>query len=59
MARYADADAFSAMLKTGLRPDGTPIEVMPFGMLRKLDETDVAALHLFLTNLPARKTGEL
>ena len=59
MARYADEAAFAEMLRTGHRPDGTPIEVMPFGMLKKLDETDVAALHLFLTSLPPRKTGEL
>lgn len=49
MARYASADAFVAMMRTGKRPDGTPVSaVMPFSSLKQLDETDLAALHLHL-----------
>lgn len=53
MARYASADAFQAMLKSGKRPDGTPIAAMPFEALGRMSETDVQALHLFLKSLPA------
>ena len=53
MARYADAEAFARMFKTGRRPDGTPIAVMPFGSLAAMNDTDVRALHLYLTSLPA------
>ena len=57
MAPYADAEAFLRMFKTGLRPDGTKIQVMPFESLREMNETDVRALHLYLKSLPARPQG--
>lgn len=53
MAAYPDADALLRMFRTGLRPDGTRVEVMPFESLREMSETDVRALHLFLRGLPA------
>ncbi|MCR5863813.1 cytochrome c [Aquincola sp. J276] len=53
MAAYADADALLKMFRTGRRPDGTPVKVMPFESLREMSETDVRALHLFLRGLPA------
>ena len=53
MPRYADAAAFRAMLKTGKRPDGTPIDVMPFEPLGHMNETDATALFLYLKSLPA------
>ena len=49
--RYADADAFLKMLKTGQRPDGSKVAVMPFEALSKLSDTDARALHLYLTSL--------
>jgi mono/diheme cytochrome c family protein len=52
MTRYADADAFARMFKTGKRPDGTPIKVMPFGSLGQMNDTDVRALFLYLKGLP-------
>lgn len=52
MTRYADADAFARMFKTGNRPDGTPIKVMPFGSLGQMNDTDVRALFLYLKSLP-------
>ena len=57
MARYADADAFAKMMKTGLRPDGSKIQAMPFESLREMNDTDVRALHLYLRSLPARPQG--
>jgi cytochrome c553 len=53
MAAYADADAFMRMFRTGKRPDGTAIKVMPFESLREMSETDLRALHLYLRSLPA------
>ena len=49
--RYASADAFVKMLKTGTRPDGSRIAVMPFEALSQLSETDARALHLYLRSL--------
>lgn len=46
--RYPDAAAFARMFKSGKRPDGTAIQVMPFEALREMNDTDVAALHLYL-----------
>jgi mono/diheme cytochrome c family protein len=57
MARYADPESFMRMFKTGVRPDGTKIQVMPFESLREMSETDVRALHLYLQSLPARPQG--
>jgi len=54
MARYPDPDSFMRMFKTGLRPDGSRIQVMPFESLRQLNETDARALHLYLRSLPPR-----
>jgi mono/diheme cytochrome c family protein len=50
-ARYTDADVFVKMLRSGRRPDGTPIAVMPFEALAKFSDTDARALHLYLTSL--------
>ena len=52
MARYAKAELFMQMFKTGKRPDGSTVQVMPFTSLRELSETDVRALHLYLSGLP-------
>ena len=52
LARYPDAASFVAMLRTGKRPDGTPIQVMPFESLGQLSDVDAQALYLYL-NAPA------
>jgi mono/diheme cytochrome c family protein len=57
MPRYAKLEAFAAMLKSGKRPDGSAIAVMPFESLRRLDDTEVAALHAFLGTLAPRSAG--
>jgi mono/diheme cytochrome c family protein len=54
-ARYADPDAFIAMLRSGKRPDGSAIQVMPFEALSKLSDVDARALHRYLTGLGAPK----
>lgn len=48
MPRYVDAASFQAMLKSGKRPDGSAIAVMPFEALRELNHNDVQALFAFL-----------
>ena len=53
MARYRDAESLLALFRSGHRPDGTPVQVMPFESLREMSETDVRALHLYLRGLPA------
>jgi mono/diheme cytochrome c family protein len=50
-ARYADADGFVKMLRSGRRADGSAIAVMPFEALAKLSDVDARALHLYLTSL--------
>ena len=52
MPRYADAAAFTKMLRTGKRPDGTPIAVMPFESLAQMSDTESAALFHYLKGLP-------
>ena len=57
MLHYPDAKAFAAMLKSGKRPDGSAIAVMPFESLREMNDIDVAALHLYLKRLSPRPAG--
>ncbi len=49
MARYDTAEKFTAMLRSGRRPDGSAVSpVMPFEALRHLDDTEAEALRLYL-----------
>jgi mono/diheme cytochrome c family protein len=57
MTAYAQPEALMKMFKTGVRTDGSKVQVMPFESLRELNETDVRALHLYLRSLPARPRG--
>jgi len=51
--RYASAEPFLAMLKTGKRPDGSEVsKVMPFVSLKEISEVDARALYLHLRSLP-------
>jgi mono/diheme cytochrome c family protein len=58
MPLYPDANAFVAMLRSGKRPDGSTIKVMPFESLRELNDTDAQALYAYLKTLPAREAGQ-
>ena len=58
MARYPDADQFVAMLRSGKRPDGTAVTVMPFESLRQLDDVDAKAVYAYLKTVPARPFGQ-
>jgi mono/diheme cytochrome c family protein len=58
MRRYPTPASFMAMLRTGKRADGSTVSpVMPFDALREMNDTDVAALHLYLVSLPPRAPG--
>ncbi|MBO9514697.1 MAG: c-type cytochrome [Variovorax sp.] len=57
MTHYPDAESFAKLFKTGHRPDGTAVKVMPFGSLREMSDTDVRALFLYLKTLPAVPHG--
>lgn len=58
MVRYPDVKAFVSMLRSGKRPDGSAIPVMPFDSLRELNDTDAQALFTFLQTVPARSAGQ-
>jgi mono/diheme cytochrome c family protein len=57
MSRYPSAAQFVTMLRTGKRPDGSPIKVMPFESLAKLNDVDAQALYEYLKTVPARPAG--
>ena len=57
MPRYKDEAAFLAMMRSGKRPDGSAIQVMPFGSLARMDDVDLPALYAYLKTLPPRPAG--
>lgn len=57
IGRYPDAGAFMTMLRSGRRPDGSAIAVMPFASLKGLSDIDAGAVYLFLKSLPPRPAG--
>jgi mono/diheme cytochrome c family protein len=58
MNRYPTPDVFVAMMRTGHRPDGSPISsVMPFGSFGQMNEIDLRALHAYLKTVPPRESG--
>ena len=59
MPRYPTADVFMATLRSGHRPDGTPISpVMPFNSLKQMSDTDLLALYSYLKTLPPVEAGK-
>ena len=53
LASYGTPETMLAMFRSGKRPDGSAVQVMPFGSLREMSDTDVRALHLYLQSLRA------
>ena len=51
LGAYPTGDDLKALFRTGRRPDGSPVKVMPFESLREMSDTDVQALHLYLRSL--------
>ncbi len=58
MVRYQDAAQFMAMMRSGKRPDGSAIKVMPFGSLSAMSDVDIQALYAYLKTVPARPAGQ-
>ncbi|MES2842178.1 MAG: c-type cytochrome [Pseudomonadota bacterium] len=54
MGLYPSAETLIAMFRSGKRPDGAKVQVMPFESLREMSETDVRALYLYLKSLPGK-----
>ncbi|WP_428423212.1 c-type cytochrome [Methylibium sp.] len=58
LTRYADAPQFALMMRSGRRPDGSAVSpVMPFASLARMNDTDLAALYLYLKTVPPRPAG--
>ena len=58
MPIYADRAAFVAMMKSGLRPDGSRVNaVMPFTSFAAMNDVDLHALHLYFNTLAPRERG--
>lgn len=57
MGRYSDAAAFARMMRSGLRPDGSKIAVMPFEALAGMNDVDLEGMYRFLKTLPPRAAG--
>lgn len=51
-ATYDSVDKFKSMFRTGKRPGGEPVKVMPFPSLKAMNDVDVEALYLYLKTLP-------
>ena len=49
---YDSLDKFRTMFRTGKRPGGEAIKVMPFPTLGAMNDTDVEALYAYLRTLP-------
>ena len=58
LTNWANAAQFAAMFRSGKRPDGSVIKVMPFESLREVNDTDVQALYAFLKTAPAKPFGQ-
>lgn len=54
---YDSADKLKAMFRSGKRPDGSKIAVMPFETLREMSDTDVGALYAYLKTLAPKPAG--
>jgi mono/diheme cytochrome c family protein len=54
------ADGFARFLRTGTRPDGSPVgPVMPIRQTKRLTDDEIQALWLYLRTLPALPTGRV
>jgi len=57
MGRYKDAAQFVAMMRSGKRPDGSAIRVMPFESISKMDDVDLPALYAYLKTVAPQPAG--
>ncbi|HEY0684439.1 MAG TPA: c-type cytochrome [Steroidobacter sp.] len=57
MNRYASAEQFRQMMRSGKRADGTTIAVMPFESLRAMSDAELDAVFGFLKTLQPKASG--
>jgi mono/diheme cytochrome c family protein len=57
MNRYASAEQFRQMMRSGKRADGTTIAVMPFESLRAMSDAELDAVFGFLKTLQPKPSG--
>ncbi len=53
MPSYKDAEVFMRMMRSGKSASGRALAVMPFESLKNMHDTDLRALHLYLSQLKA------
>ena len=59
MPRYDSVEKFVAMMRSGIRPDGSAVaRAMPFESLRSVNDVDLNAVYAYLGTIPARRAGE-
>jgi mono/diheme cytochrome c family protein len=51
-AAYDTVEKFRSMMRSGKRPTGEMVRVMPFPTLKQLNDVDMEALYLYLKSLP-------
>lgn len=51
MQAYRDSAAFAAMMRSGKRPDGSEIKVMPFESLAELNDAEISAMYAYFRSL--------
>jgi mono/diheme cytochrome c family protein len=56
MPRYDSLEKFTAMMRSGRRPDGSAVR-MPFDSLAAFNDTDLAAIYAYLNTLSPLPTG--
>jgi mono/diheme cytochrome c family protein len=52
MQAYRDSAVFAAMMRSGKRPDGSEIKVMPFESLAELNDMEISAMYTYFRSLP-------
>jgi mono/diheme cytochrome c family protein len=58
LALYDTPEKMKSMFRSGKRPGGSAVAVMPFDTLREMNDTDVEAVYVYLKTLPPRPFGE-
>jgi mono/diheme cytochrome c family protein len=57
IGHYSEAD-FIRLMRTGIRPGGVPVDtLMPWKMLREMNDTEIVALYRYLRTVPPRAYG--
>lgn len=57
MSKYASAEQFRQMMRSGTRPDGSAIAVMPFASFSAMNDAELDALFGYLKTLPPKASG--